>query len=151
MLPTLVLAAFVAILAITLPQPLSPRGPGGLASSTALEFLAPTPSYEGSRLWYNFSVTVNQPNLTWAMLRFSVTPGPLTRSISNWTLRAIDPGSDLVASFQLAAGNWTSDSTRGVVTGDSLLLEADSSLTLGDFNAAWPGLGPGSYSVELLS
>ncbi|MFI5415460.1 MAG: hypothetical protein ACHQ16_07395 [Candidatus Lutacidiplasmatales archaeon] len=149
-LPVLVLVAVVVVFVTTLPPPTSPDRPGAPAYSAPLQFPSPNASYGGSRIWYNFSLTVNQPNLTWTMLRFSVTPGPLTKGISNWSLSAIGRSSEVVATFQLTAGNWTSASPAIVVTGDLLSLETDSSLTFGEFGVSWPSLGPGSYGVELL-
>jgi hypothetical protein len=114
-----------------------------------MAFSPPTPDYGRSWIWYNFTVTVYQPNLTWKMFEFKITPGPLTRGSANWTLTIQDAASSPVASFEPAFGNWTSLSPALAATGETIVLETDSSLTMGDFSVACPSLGPGSYSVEL--
>jgi len=112
-------------------------------------FPSPNATYTGDRIWYNFTVTVDRANLTWAMLQFHVTPGPLTRDPANWTLNARDSGSVMVAAFGEAGGNWTTGSTFLVTTGETIVLETDSPLTMGEFGVSCPTLGPGNWTVEL--
>jgi hypothetical protein len=58
--------------------------------------------------------------------------------------------SGLVVPFELASGNWTTNSKSTVSGGEVIVLETDSSLTYGSFNLAWPGVGDGVYGLELL-
>ena len=149
-LPVLVLVAIVATVAIFATTHSPPRSPGAPAYSAPFQFSTHPANYVGRWIWYNFSVQANQPNVTWAMLVLYVTPGPLTKAPSNWSLTAVGLSSEVVATFELAAGNWTSSSTMVVVTGETISLETDSSLTLGGFTAAWPTLGHGTEGEELL-
>jgi len=147
--PALILVGGIVALVITTHTPNSTQSLGPQLPGPPLMFPSPNATYTGDRIWYNFTVTVDRANLTWAMLQFHVTPGPLTRDSANWTLNARDSGSVVVAAFSEAGGNWTTDSASFVSTGETIVLETDSPLTMGAFGVSCPTLGPGNWTVGL--
>jgi hypothetical protein len=147
LVPTALLIAIVTLLALTAPPARVPTGPQ--IPATPMSFQAPTPAYAGGWSWYNFTVTLNQPNLTWKIFEFTVIPGPLSRAPTNWSLTVQDAASTTVASYELVSGHWTTLSAAPTSTGETIVLETDSSLTMGEFAVESPSLGPGSWGVEL--
>lgn len=147
LVPALLLVAGVAVYVLTLPPSRSPEGPQ--VSPTVLSVASPGPAYGVGKVWNNFTVTAYRTNLTWNLFQFFITPGPLTRGPANWTLFAQTTESALLATFVYFAGDWTSSSSAPVMTGDTLVLETDSSLTMAEFGVSWPSLGTGTYGVEL--
>ena len=148
LVPTVLLVAGVAYLVLTLPPTRSPQGPQ--IATSPLTFAPPVTSYSGDRIWYNFTSKVDQQNITWGMVRFQTEPGPLTRGTANWSLEVRNVASEVDASYTLVAGNWTSDSAAPVLSGETIVLETDSSLTMGAFGTSCPSLGSGAWGVEIL-
>jgi hypothetical protein len=107
------------------------------------------PVYAGADIWYNFIVTPYFGNLTWQLLRFWVSPGPLTRSETNWTLDSMNASSVPIASYIDSSGNWSTASNAPVLPGEVVSLKVDSPLALGVFWVEWPIFGGGETGVEL--
>lgn len=145
--PALALVVSVAYLALTVPPSQSPQGPPARTPALAVSF--PVTSYLGSRIWYNFTVTAEASNVSWASVQFGVEPGPLTKAATNWSLGVWNAAGDLVAPHQSDSQNWTTVSAAPVVSGESVVLETDSPLTFGSLWAEWPTVGPGAWGVEI--
>jgi hypothetical protein len=140
----------LGLLALLASPSKSPTGPHLPSRSPPITFGAVAPNYVGSWIWYNFTVTSAQPNLTWSVLSFTFVPGPLTKSPSNWSVCALNPSSGIAADYSLHSGNWTTTSTAPVGAQDFVVLRTDSSLTLGEFVVTWTSFGGGAYSEGLL-
>lgn len=145
-----ILVAAFSFLALAIP--FSTRAPEGpqLASSP-VTFQDPNTSYAGHEIWYNFTVTAQQENLTWNEIEFQVVPGPLTRAMTNWSLEVQNATLGVVAGYQLQSGNWTSTSAAPVSDGETIVLQTDSPLLFGFLDAFYPSLGGGSWGVEISS
>jgi len=106
-------------------------------------------TYVGADIWYNFTVTAAESNLSWNGILFSITPGPLARGESNWTLEVGNASSGLVVPFTAAFGNWTCSSSAPLQVGEQVVLKVDSPLVEGYLTALWLTGGGGSDRVSI--
>ncbi len=118
-----------AIVLAALMQSTSPKGPG-LPGGPAVQFTQPTVNYSGRWVWYNFTVTNVEGNVTWNQTRILLVPGPFGAPDNNTTLAVFGSNGILSAGFARSDSNWTTTSGSPITDGQVIVLKVDSPQTL---------------------
>jgi len=136
--------------AVWAPPSRAPEGPVVNGPPPGLiEFGSPSTTYLGDRTLYAFNLTDVRSNVTWNEIVFTVRPGPLTGSQTNWTLRVTNSTSGEYYPFLSVEGNWTTGSVDPPRLGEAVLLTVDSPLVEGALEATWPSLGAGNWTAQI--
>ncbi len=137
-----------AIVLAALMQSTSPKGPG-VPVGPAVQFTQPTVNYSGRWVWYNFTVTSVDGNVTRNQTRIVLVPGPFGSPDNSTSLAVLASNGALSAGFVRSDLNWTTTSRSPTTNGQEIVLKVDSPQTMAQFSVAWLTATPGGWGLTL--